>query len=63
MGITGTPPSCRRTSGQAPHPRGDEHPALERAPRHPAMAELPGFAGYNFTNWTGVFMAAKTPPR
>ena len=31
-------------------------------PDVPAMAELPGFAGYNFTNWTGVFMAAKTPP-
>jgi tripartite-type tricarboxylate transporter receptor subunit TctC len=31
-------------------------------PDIPAMAELPGFAGYNFTNWTGVFMAAKTPP-
>jgi tripartite-type tricarboxylate transporter receptor subunit TctC len=31
-------------------------------PDIPAMAELPGFAGYNFTNWTGVFVAAKTPP-
>jgi tripartite-type tricarboxylate transporter receptor subunit TctC len=31
-------------------------------PDVPAMAELPGFAGYNFTNWTGIFMAAKTPP-
>jgi tripartite-type tricarboxylate transporter receptor subunit TctC len=31
-------------------------------PDIPAMAELPGFAGYSFTNWTGVFMAAKTPP-
>jgi len=31
-------------------------------PDIPAMAELPGFAGYNFTNWTGIFMAAKTPP-
>jgi tripartite-type tricarboxylate transporter receptor subunit TctC len=31
-------------------------------PEIPAMAELPGFAGYSFTNWTGVFMAAKTPP-
>jgi tripartite-type tricarboxylate transporter receptor subunit TctC len=30
-------------------------------PDIPAMAELPGFAGYSFTNWTGVFMAAKTP--
>lgn len=31
-------------------------------PDIPAMAELPGFQGYSFTNWTGVFMAAKTPP-
>jgi tripartite-type tricarboxylate transporter receptor subunit TctC len=31
-------------------------------PDVPAMAELPGFAGYRFTNWQGVFMAAKTPP-
>jgi tripartite-type tricarboxylate transporter receptor subunit TctC len=31
-------------------------------PEIPAMAELPGFAGYSFTNWTGVFMAGKTPP-
>jgi tripartite-type tricarboxylate transporter receptor subunit TctC len=31
-------------------------------PEIPAMAELPGFKGYSFTNWTGVFMAARTPP-
>ena len=31
-------------------------------PEVPAMAELPGFAGYHFTNWQGIFMAAKTPP-
>ena len=31
-------------------------------PDIPAMAELPGFGGYSFTNWTGVFVAAKTPP-
>ena len=31
-------------------------------PDIPAMAELPGFAGYNFTNWQGVFMAAGSPP-
>lgn len=30
-------------------------------PEIPAMAELPGFAGYHFTNWQGVYMAAKTP--
>ena len=31
-------------------------------PDIPTVAELPGFAGYNFTNWTGVFVAANTPP-
>jgi tripartite-type tricarboxylate transporter receptor subunit TctC len=31
-------------------------------PDIPAVAELPGLAGYSFTNWTGVFVAAKTPP-
>lgn len=30
-------------------------------PDIPAMAELPGFAGYHFTNWQGVYAAAKTP--
>jgi tripartite-type tricarboxylate transporter receptor subunit TctC len=63
MGIAGTPPVI------APHKAGKirivavtsakRSPAL---PDVPAMAELPGYAGYNFTNWTGVFMAAKTPP-
>lgn len=31
-------------------------------PDVPAMAELPGFSGYHFTNWQSVFVAAKTPP-
>ena len=63
MGIMGTPPVI------APHKSGKIHivavtsakrsPAL---PDVPAMAELSGYAGYNFTNWTGVFVAAKTPP-
>lgn len=30
-------------------------------PEVPAMAELPGFAGYKFTNWMGVYVPAKTP--
>ena len=63
LGIVGTPPVM------APHKAGKirivavtsakRSPAL---PDVPAMAELPGYAGYNFTNWTGVFVAAKTPP-
>lgn len=31
-------------------------------PDIPAMAELPGFKGYAFTNWQGVYVAARTPP-
>jgi tripartite-type tricarboxylate transporter receptor subunit TctC len=30
-------------------------------PDVPTVAELPGFAGYRFTNWMGVFAPAKTP--
>lgn len=63
MGIAGLPPVV------GPHKTGKIHilavTSAKRSgalPDIPAMAELPGFAGYNFTNWTGVFMAAKTPP-
>jgi tripartite-type tricarboxylate transporter receptor subunit TctC len=63
MGIAGLPPVV------APHKTGKLRilavTSAKRSgalPDIPAMAELPGFAGYNFTNWTGVFMAAKTPP-
>jgi tripartite-type tricarboxylate transporter receptor subunit TctC len=51
-----------------PHKAGKIHivavTSLKRSgatPDIPAMAELPGYAGYSFTNWTGVFVAAKTP--
>ncbi|MDB5825174.1 MAG: hypothetical protein JWR21_3878 [Herminiimonas sp.] len=30
-------------------------------PDVPSVAELPGFAGYRFTNWMGMFVPAKTP--
>lgn len=33
----------------------------EAMPDVPAVAELPGFAGYRFTNWMGVYVPAKTP--
>jgi len=63
MGIAGLPPVV------APHKAGKLRilavTSAKRSsalPDVPAMAELPGFAGYNFTNWTGVFMAARTPP-
>ena len=63
VGIAGLPPVV------GPHKAGKLHilavTSAKRSgalPDVPAMAELPGFTGYNFTNWTGVFMAAKTPP-
>ena len=63
MGIAGLPPVV------GPHKGGKLRilavTSAKRSgalPDVPAMAELPGFTGFNFTNWTGVFMAAKTPP-
>jgi tripartite-type tricarboxylate transporter receptor subunit TctC len=63
LGIVGMPPVM------GPHKGGKIRivavTSLKRSaatPEIPAIAELPGFAGYSFTNWTGVFMAAKTPP-
>ena len=62
MGIAGLPPVV------APHKAGKlrilavtSAKRSDALPDIPAMAELPGFTGYNFTNWTGIFMAAKTP--
>ncbi len=62
MGIMGMPPVV------GPHKAGKirivavtSEKRSPATPDIPAMAELPGFAGYSFTNWTGVFMQAKTP--
>jgi len=62
MGIAGLPPIV------GPHKAGKvrilavtSEKRSGALPDVPAMAELPGFAGYNFTNWTGVFVPAKTP--
>jgi tripartite-type tricarboxylate transporter receptor subunit TctC len=63
VGIAGLPPVV------GPHKAGKIHILAVTSARRsgalpdiPAMAELPGFAGYNFTNWTGIFVPAKTPP-
>ncbi|MBM3383697.1 MAG: tripartite tricarboxylate transporter substrate binding protein [Betaproteobacteria bacterium] len=63
VGIVGMPPVV------GPHKAGKirivavtSEKRSSATPEIPAMAELPGFQGYSFTNWTGVFMAAKTPP-
>lgn len=63
MGIMGMPPVV------GPHKAGKlrivavtSEKRSAATPEVPALAELPGFAGYHFTNWQGIFMAAKTPP-
>ncbi len=63
MGIMGMPPVV------GPHKAGKlrivavtSEKRSAATPEIPALAELPGFAGFHFTNWTGIFMAAKTPP-
>lgn len=63
MGIVGLPPVV------GPHNSGKIRIAAVTSakrsaalPDVPAMAELPDFAGYNFTNWQGVFVPAGTPP-
>lgn len=63
MGIVGMPPVV------GPHKAGKIRIVAVTSERRsaatpdiPAMAELPGYAGYNFTNWQGIFVAAKTPP-
>ena len=63
MGIVGMPPVV------GPHKAGKirivavtSEKRSGATPDIPAMAELPGYAGYHFTNWQGIFVAAKTPP-
>jgi len=63
MGIAGLPPIV------GPHKAGKVRIVAVTSekrsgalPDIPTIAELPGFAGYNFTNWTGVFVPARTPP-
>ena len=62
MGIVGMPPIV-------PHYRSGKLKVLavtspkrsSAMPDVPAMAELPGFADYRFTNWMGVYVPAGTP--
>lgn len=63
MGITGLPPLvAHHNEGRVRIVGVTSAKRSAALPDVSAVAELPGFATYNFTNWTGVFMAAKTPP-
>ena len=63
VGIVGMPPTVAHAKAgklRILAVTGDKRsPAM---PDVPAVAELPGFQGYRFTNWMGVFVPAKTPP-
>jgi tripartite-type tricarboxylate transporter receptor subunit TctC len=63
MGIVGMPPVVGpNKAGRLRIVAVTSEKRSAATPDIPAMAEVPGFAGYHFTNWTGIFMAAKTPP-
>jgi len=63
MGITGLPPLvAHHNEGRVRIVGVTSTKRSAALPDVSAVAELPGFASYNFTNWTGVFVAAKTPP-
>jgi tripartite-type tricarboxylate transporter receptor subunit TctC len=63
LGIVGMPPTV-------PHAKSGKLRVLavtsdkrsSAMPEVPTVAETPGFAGYRFTNWMGLYLPAKTPP-
>lgn len=62
IGIAGMPPVIgHHKSGKLRIVAVTSQKRLAATPEIPAMAELPGFADYHFTNWQGVYVAAKTP--
>ncbi|OZI60536.1 Bug family tripartite tricarboxylate transporter substrate binding protein [Bordetella genomosp. 11] len=62
IGIVGMPPTVPyEKSGQLRVLAVTSDKRSEAMPDVPAMAELPGFKGYRFTNWMGVYVPAGTP--
>ena len=63
VGIVGMPPTVAHAkSGKLRILAVTSEKRSATMPDAPAVAELPGFAGYRFTNWMGVYVPAKTPP-
>ena len=63
LGIVGMPPTVAHAkSGKLKILAVTSDKRSSAMPDVPAIAELPGFNGYRFTNWMGVFVPAKTPP-
>jgi tripartite-type tricarboxylate transporter receptor subunit TctC len=62
IGIVGMPPTVPyEKSGQLRVLAVTGDKRSEAMPNVPAMAEFPGFKGYRFTNWMGVYVPAGTP--
>lgn len=62
IGIVGMPPTVPlQKNGQLRILAVTSEKRSSAMPDVPAMAELPGFKGYRFTNWMGVYVAAGTP--
>jgi len=62
IGIAGMPPVIgHHKAGKLRILAVTSEKRLAATPDIPAMAELPGFKGYHFTNWQGIYVAARTP--
>lgn len=62
LGIVGMPPTVPHAkSGKLRILAVTSDKRSSAMPEVPAVAELPGFGGYRFTNWMGVYVPAKTP--
>ena len=62
LGIVGMPPIVAHAkSGKLKILAVTSAKRSSAMPDVPAVAELPGMKGYRFTNWMGVYVAAKTP--
>ena len=63
IGIAGMPPVIgHHKSGKLKIIAVTSAKRSSATPEIPSVAEVPGFAGFHFTNWQGVYAAAKTPP-
>jgi tripartite-type tricarboxylate transporter receptor subunit TctC len=63
MGIVGMPPTVTHAkTGKLRILAVTSARRSEAMPDVPTVSELPGFSGYRFTNWMGVYVPAKTPP-
>ena len=63
LGIVGMPPTVAHAkAGKLRILAVTSDKRSSTMPDVPTVAEMPGFNGYRFTNWMGVFVPAKTPP-